>query len=256
MPVVLGGSMLIPCVLLAQLAGWATFLPGSREPLMGFAAYLPLGYQLLWCAIAVSPPKRLSIAMGIVLVAAIPAGAASWFVVSAGFEIFDNFGYVIALTIGLPVVSVANAFVITAPLMLVEKLLADTARAHHFALRHALGAVAVLPMTMAALNLHLGVYSVRTAVPWLFTLPTPLLVLAYFLLEAGAAVPHALLTLPHRVMRAWISLPLVALIAWGATTAAREVIGTGAAEQYRPLQNVVRFAARIDSTRERVPGVR
>jgi hypothetical protein len=59
MPVVLGGLMLIPCVLLAQLAGWATFLPGSREPLVGFAAYLPLGYQLLWCAIAVSSPKRL-----------------------------------------------------------------------------------------------------------------------------------------------------------------------------------------------------
>jgi hypothetical protein len=41
--------------------------------------------------------------MGIVLVAAIPAGAASWFVASYGLEAFDNFGHVTTLTIGLGV---------------------------------------------------------------------------------------------------------------------------------------------------------
>jgi hypothetical protein len=188
-----------------------------------------------------------------VLVAAIPAGAASWFVVSAGLEAFDdNFGYVTTLTIGLAVVSVANAFVITAPLMLIERLLADMTRARHLALRHAVGAVAVLPLTVAAMTLHNGVYSASGAIPWLLTLPTALLVLLHFLIEAGAAVPHALVTLPRRVKRAWLSLPLVVLIAWGVTTVLAELIRTDPAWQYQPLQDVMMFAARIDQTRERV----
>jgi hypothetical protein len=144
--------------------------------------------------------------------------------------------------------------VITAPLMLVEMLLADTDREGYLVLRHPLGGAAVLPLTIAAMTMHMGVYSVSSAIRWLLILPTPLLILVHFLLEAGAAVPHALVTLPRRLMRAWLSLPLVILIAWGATTVVAEFGRRDAARQYQPLQNLMSFAVRIDFIRERVLG--
>jgi hypothetical protein len=208
---------LTSCVLLVQLVGWLASLPDSREPLMGLAARLALSYQLLWCAIAVSSPKQLPIAIGIVLVVTYPTGWASWIVLGYAYTIFNDFGP-FGLVIGFVLGALANAVVITAPLMLIEILLADSTVAHRLALRsamalalrHVMGGAAVLPLTIAAMILHMDVSSRGHANPCLLILPTPPLILAHFLLEAGTAVPHALLTLPRRVTRAWLSLPIVA----------------------------------------------
>jgi hypothetical protein len=205
---------LVSCVLLVQLVGWLSFVSDSREPLMGLAAYLALSYQLLWCAIAVSSTKRLPVAMAIVLVAAYPTGISSWIVLAYAYMIFKNFGPV-GLVIGFVLASGANAVVVTAPLMLVDLLLADSTGAHRFALRpamtralrHTLGGVAVLPLTIAAMILHMSVYSVGHAIPWLLALPTPLLILAHFALEAGTAAPHALLTLPAAPFGSGVAQP-------------------------------------------------
>jgi hypothetical protein len=254
---------LTSCVLLVQLVGWLASLPDSREPLMGLAARLALSYQLLWCAIAVSSPKQLPIAIGIVLVVTYPTGWASWIVLGYAYTIFNDFGP-FGLVIGFVLGALANAVVITAPLMLIEILLADSTVAHRLALRsamalalrHVMGGAAVLPLTIAAMILHMDVSSRGHANPWLLILPTPPLILAHFLLEAGTAVPHALLTLPRRVTRAWLSLPIVALIAWGATTAATALARPHAVRQSGPLQSLMEFAAKIDRTREWVLGVR
>ncbi len=232
---------------------------------MGVAARLALSYQLLWCAIAVSSPKRLPIAMGIILVATYPTGWASWVVLSYAYMKFvRHMGGPVGLGIGFALGILANAVVITTPLMAIQLLLADSSvgprltlrSSMGIALRHVVGGAAVLPLTIAAMILHMGVSSRGSAIPWLLALPTPLLILAHFLLEAGTAVPHALLTLPRRLIRAWLSLPLMALIAWGVTTAATELARPHAVRQFAPLKNLMEFTAKIDRTREGVLGVR
>jgi hypothetical protein len=243
--------MLIPPVLLAGLPLWLAFLPESRVPLMGFTAYLPIGYQLLWCAIVVSAPLRLLLAMALVLVAAVPTAVVSWFVASYGCQAF-NWCQGVGGSIGLLLLTIPNALIVTAPLLVTERLLAGPDASWERAPLHWLGGLAVLPLTLAAMRLHLGVGSTGWTVPWLLALPTSVLIAAHFLLEVGMAVPHALLTLPRRIARAWIWVPLAAAIAWGTPVLVAEIRGKGAARYYRPAQNFVMFYDRIDEMRERL----
>jgi hypothetical protein len=245
--------MLIPPVLLAGLPLWLVFVSESRVPLMGFTAYLPIGYQLLWCAIVVSAPLRLLLAVVLVLVAAVPTGMASWFVVSYGCQAF-NWCQGVGGSIGLLLLTIPNALIVTAPLFVIERLLAGLdVDWWERAPLHWLGGLAVLPLTLAAMRLHLGVSSTGWAVPWLLALPTSVLIAAHFLLEVGMAVPHALLTLPRRIARAWLCVPLAAALAWGTPVLIAEIRGKSTVRYYHPVQNFVRFSNRIDQMRERLP---
>jgi hypothetical protein len=79
-----------------------------------------------------------------------------------------------------------------------------------------------------------------------------MLLVLHFLLEAGVAVPHALMTSPRRLARAWLSLPLAGVIALGMPILVAEFRGANVSEHYSPVQNLISFAARIDRTRDRV----
>jgi hypothetical protein len=244
--------MLIPPVLLAGLPLWLVFLPESRVPLMGFTAYLPVSYQLLWCAIVVSGARRLLLAVGLVLVAAVPTGAASWAVVSYGCQAF-NWCQGVGGSIGLLLLTIPNALIVTAPLVVIERLFAGPDADWERVPLHWLGGLAVLPLTLAAMGLHMGVNSASGAVPWLLAFPTSVLIAAHFLLEVGVAVPHALLTLPRRVRRAWLSLPLAIAIAWGTPVLIYEIRGKSTARYFQPVQNFVGFSNRLDAMRARLP---
>lgn len=244
--------LLVPPVLLAGLPLWLVFLSESRAPLMGFTAYLPISYQLLWCAIVVSGPRRLLLAVGLVLVAAVPTGVASWFVVSYGCEAF-NWCYGVGGSIGLLLLTIPNALIVTAPLVVIERLFAGPDADWERLPLHWLGGIAVLPLTLAAMGLHMGTNSVSGAVPVLLALPTSVLIATHFLLEVGMVVPHALLTLPRRIARAWLCVPLAVAIAWGTAVLIAEIRGKSTARYYHPVQYFVMFSNRVDEMRERLP---
>jgi hypothetical protein len=244
--------LLVPPVLLAGLPLWLVFLSETREPLMGFAAYLPISYQLLWCAIVVSAPLRLFLAVALVLVAAVPTGVASWFVVSYGCQAF-NWCQGVGGSIGLLLLTIPNALIVTAPLLVIEWLLAGPDANWERVPLHWLGGLAILPLTLAAMRLHLGIGSTSWAVPWLLALSTSVLIAAHFLLEVGMVVPHALLTLPRRIARAWLCIPLAVAIAWGTPVLIAEIRGKNTARYYHPVQYFGMFSNRVDEMRERLP---
>jgi hypothetical protein len=254
---------LTSCVLLVQLVGWLASLPDSREPLMGLAARLALSYQLLWCAIAVSSPKQLPIAIGIVLVVTYPTGWASWIVLGYAYTIFNDFGP-FGLVIGFVLGALANAVVITAPLMLIEILLADSTVAHRLALRSA----------MALALRHVMGWRCRAATHYRGNDLTHGRVLTW---PRQPLAPHPADAAPDSCTlpaRSWdgrtarapdvapprdsgvAEPPYRGLIAWGATTAATELARPHAVRQSGPLQSLMEFAAKIDRTREWVLGVR
>jgi hypothetical protein len=155
---------LTPPVLLAGLPLWLVLLSELRAPLMGFTAYLRVSYQLLWCAIVVSGPRRPLLAVGLVLIATVPTGAASWFVVSYGCQAF-NWCQGMWGSIGLLLLAIPSALIVTAPLVVIQRLLEGLdVDWWERAPLHWLGGLAVLPLTLAAMGLHLGANSVSGAV--------------------------------------------------------------------------------------------